>query len=290
MACDPCPALTVPVTDPVDILKRLPEALFDFRRPAAGNPGAVFDEIFFDETIFGPIDPTEPTPQYEIARFLAQEKDAFVLEWRRAVSLQLGLGILQSDGSHQCPHAEGEDLDRVAEQYGVPRPLGFSDCCYWQLVLLVLFKPGTTRWLISEICDLYTGLRPSMIEEPAKLILTWPVNGGPSAFDDRTDDPEPGGWAYDNDSVFDGDIPLPGEPQAAHGYWHDQAASPGVGDLVTAYGDGPDGAGLGLTLDLAIGRVKAAGVAVSHISRPVDGIGGCFGETRRGPLSNQVWA
>jgi hypothetical protein len=289
MACAPCPALSVPVTDPLEILQRLPEALFDFRPPFAGDPGATFDEIFFDETIFGPLDPTEPTPQYEFARIIAAERDHFVLEWRRSVSLQLGLGHMEAeDGSHQCPHAEGEDLDRVAEQYGVPRPMGFTDCCYWKLVLLVLFKPGTTRWLISEICELYTGHRPALYEEPAKLIIGWPTGGGVSFLDDRTDDADPGGWFIGVDAYVEGDAMIAGDDEMYHGYV--QAGPEEAGDRRTFIGDGPDGAGLGLTLDQAIGRVKAAGVAVSHIDRAPDGRGGCFGETRRGLIDGFVIA
>lgn len=288
MACNPCPSLTVPITDPLEILRRLPPALFDMREPTPGDPGATFDEIFFDETIFGPIDPTEPTPQYELARFIARERDAFVLTWRRAKALQHGLGIIGENDSHQCPHAEGTDLDRVAEQYGVPRPMGFTDCCYWKLVLLLLFKPGTTRWIISELCELYTGHRPALAEEPAKLIITWPTGGGVSFFGALTNDAEPGGWFLGTNLYLDGDVPVAGNAETYHGYWQPSASV--AGDKPTYLGDGPDGAGLGLTLDQAIARVKAAGVAVSHIDRPAEGREGCFGETRRGQIDGFVLA
>ncbi len=289
MACAPCPALSVPVTDPLEVLQRLPEALFNFGRPIEGNQGATFDEIFFDETIYGPLDPTEPTPQYEIARVIAAERDHFVLEWRRSVSLQLGLGIVGDNDSHQCPHAEGSDLDRVAEQYGVPRPMGFTDCCLWKLVLLLLFKPGTTRGVISEICQLYTGHQPAIYEEPAKLIITWSNSGGVSFLGPRSEDADPGGWFLGADFYFDGDAVISGDDEMYHGYFHD-GATEDPGDRQTFFGDGPAGVGLGLTLDQAIGRVKAAGVAVSHANRAIDGIGGCFGETRRGLIDGFVWA
>lgn len=291
--CAACEALVVPATDPLSILRRLPERLFNLAVRVSPEE-AIFDDVFFDESRFGPIPGFDPTPQYELARVFAQEKDAFVLFWRQAVALQHGMGILTVDGegvvSGQCPRAQGDDLDRVGLQYGVGRPRGFTDCCYWRLVTLLLFVPGATRWQISELCQLYTGIRPKITEEPAKLILTWPTGGGVSFFDDRTDDAEPGGWFLDQDAYLDGDVAIAGLAEKYHGYL--QSGAEEAGDVPTYLGDAStQGGGLsGLTLAQAIARAKAAGVAVVLDSLPPSGIAGCYGATERRQQSGFVLA
>lgn len=286
--CAGCAEISVPATDPVEILRRLPEALFSRKRPVPPQE-ATFDEIILDVTQFGPIGGVDPTPQYELARLFAQEKDAFRLGWLRAEANQLGLGLMSvgSDGETlcQCPRAAGRDLDRVGEQFGVGRPLGFTDCCYWRLVQLLLFKPATTVWIIRELAELYTGIRPAVLEEPAKLTLSWPVSGGASFADRRVAADPTSGWYADVDAFADGDVEL--APADAHHAFaldaiDESVPLPGTLRINNFAVSGGEYTATGLTLEQAIERTKAAGIFVDYLNMPPAGRGGCFGATLRG--------
>lgn len=173
-------------------LERLPERLFNLEGPdfPAGY-GAEFDVDQFDESIFGIVVGEEPTPQYELARIVAAERDLLAHGMRLAEAQQRGLGILGIDDGGsvhgQCYHAEGRDLDRVGEQFFVGRPANFSDCCYWRLVQLMVFSPGAAALpKILALAALYTGDCPRVLEEPNKLILEWQSLEWESFFDFQT--------------------------------------------------------------------------------------------------------
>lgn len=286
--CPGCADLTVTATDPVDVLRRLPGALFSRRRPIPPME-ATFDEIVLDETQFGPIGGTDPTPQYELARLFAQEKDAFRLGLRQAFALQVGPGRMRVNAAGeticQCPRAAGADLDRLGGQFGISRPLGFTDCCFWRLVQLLLFKPGTTTWLLRELAELYTGVRPALLESPAKLTLSWPVGGGVSFSDLRTAADPTSGWYADHDAYADGDAEI-APPDAFHAYALedlDENEPLPAGLRVNAFAvSGDASAPTGLLLEQAIAAVKAAGIAVDYLNRPAAGLRGCYGATLRG--------
>lgn len=291
--CAPCAELTQPPTDPAEILRHLPAALFSRRRPQPPG-GAQFPNIILGETQFGPVGGEEPTPQWELARLFAQERDELVRVWRRLVADQHGAGRVQTrngESISECPHAEGADLDRVGEQFGVGRPTGFTDCCYWRLVALLTWMPGTTAWLIRELAELYTGIRPALVEAPAKLTLTWPGSAGVGYFGARRDDAgDPGGWFYGR-SYYDGQAAAPASKW--HGYWlsgltHDnESPAPRVPN--SFWGRSAAHA-RGLDLHGAIELVKAAGVFVAYVNEPPSGLGGCYGATLRRPQSGVVWA
>jgi hypothetical protein len=274
--CAPCPGITVPATDPLSFLRRLPETLFNRQRPSLTEIVARFP-VTLDVTIFGPLFfGGEPTPQWEIARIFCQEKDLFRLEWARVVAMQLGLGhmeVLDGKVTGECPRAAGGDLDVVGEQYGIARPFGFTDCCYWRLVLLMLFKPGPTSWLIRELGQLYTGIRPTLIETPDKITLVWPSTGGEGYFDTEG---EQGAYA-DDDGYYDGNVAM--SPAEDHqGYADVSSAEAGAffaGDYEFR------GAPPGMTLEHAVAAVKAAGIWVAYQNRPRSGYGGCFGASYR---------
>lgn len=299
--CPSCEALVAAITDPVAILRRLPEKLFSRAVPNEGLPEAIFDDIHFNRVVFGPIDAAEPTLQYELARFLAREKDEFVWNWKRAEADQLALGIpTVVDGAvvGSCPRASGLDLDRLGEQFGVGRPRGMTDCCYWRLVYLLRFTPQGTVWQLLELCELYTGVRPKVIETPCKIGLSWPTGGGDSAFDERTDDPIPGGWALDTSGeagfYWDGGMvgnthiddltvdELDSVTSTLRLDWQTDDA-PLAGDRTTSWWGEPGFAsGTGLTLDEALDQAKVLGVFIETINRPDDGVAGCYGATQRG--------
>jgi hypothetical protein len=278
--CADCPMAANPVTDPVRILERLPARLFNRQPPAPGISGAQFP-VQLDVTQFGELPAGEPTPQYEIARIVAAEKDRFVGAWRHAVALQHGLGLLTVDPDTgqvkgQCPRAAGVDLDRVGEQFGVGRPAGFTDCCYWRLVLLMLFQPGTTRWLIQEVAELYTGVRPMVVEEPAKLILSWPSADDGDAF-------------FDQDWFIGHNFHLFGEGVTFDSDLSDfYLDSPGNADtFATFLSAGAIGAA-GLTLKRAIDTIKSAGVYVEYQDLPRLSAG-CFGAAGRQPIDGDFF-
>lgn len=288
--CADCSLVVAEPTRPREFLERLPEALVARAAPVA-PAGATFDEIFFDETIFGPVGGQEPTPQWELARVFVRERNEVVRTLRQAVADQLGLGRMQVTDAGvvgECPRARGAALDQVGEQFGIGRPTGFTDCCYWRLVQLVLFKPGATRWLLSELAELYTGLRPAVVETPARLTLTWPISGGESFYDARTTSAEdPGGWFTDEDAFHSGD-PAPSAPDDVQGFWLD-------GDMAgkpdSFFGDSTVDTARGLDLGGALDLVKAAGVHVALVNLPPQGRTGCFGATLRGgALGGAAWA
>ena len=232
-----------------------------------------------DTTVFGPLGSADATPQYELARILTEERDRFVQGWRQTEANQLGLGdaeVIDNQFVSTNPRAAGADLDLLLEQYGVPRPLGFTDCCYWRLYELLLWQPGNPAWLLKEIAELYTGVRPLAIESRSKIILQWPssavlqLRGGTftdfDAFTNRT-------------AVAGGDQPGPSTVYSLY-------AADGPANL---YGDGFVGDTVltspGLTLEQALAIAKPWGVAVQLVGAPIAGSCGCMGATTRGTLT-----
>lgn len=286
--CAPCAEAAVRPTDPAEILARLPAALFSRRGPVA--PEVAQFDVQLDETQFGPVGGEEPTPQWELARLFAAQRDELLRAWRRTVANTFGLGRLDAVNGEvhsECPHAAGADLDRVGEQYGISRPTGFTDCCYWRLIVLLLFQAGSTRWLISELARLYTGRAPKLVEEPAKLLLSWPVNGGRGFYGPRT--LAGGGWYFGVNSYLNGDGPAPIATHRRHGYWLAGGASDP--HPRSHWGRGRVRSTTGLTLRAAIALVKAAGVAVVYSNEPRPGLTGCYGATLRRPAgAGAVWA
>lgn len=276
--CDDCGLLTIPPVSCAAILERLPPSLFNRSGPSPGEPGAIFEDVFADISKFGVVVPGDTTPQYEIVRHFAQEKGYLLLGLRQAVALQLGLGRMGvEDGQTvgQCPHATGSDLDRVGEQYGVGRPPGFTDCCYWRLVVLLLFSPGTVAWCLGEIAALYTGVRPAITERPLVATLTWPAMtdpGLPATY-----------WDYD-DGFYDATGFWTSEDSETlalsqhDSYWRDGESDPEVDSF---WFDTPLAAP-GLRLEEALDMVKAAGVHLEYVNRPRSGRRGCGGATYRG--------
>ena len=283
--CDDCGLVTVPATDPAQVLRRLPTGLFNVAAASEPTvPALLVEDVLYDATVFGPLGSDDATPQYEIARVLSQEIDRFRRGWQTAESLQLGLGDASvSDGRtvSPTPRASGADLDRVAEQYGIGRPPGFTDCCYWRLVVLLLFTPGPTVWRLCEIAALYTGLRPQPIEAPALLTLQWPellpthVPAGTTFFNT--------GGGYNSRAFFVGDQGAPST--AFDAFWRE--ADAGEGDTFWQSSSADAAVGVGLTLAQALAIAKPAGVAIALVNPPRSGASGCLGVSARVPATGR---
>ncbi len=279
--CPDCSLVERPHTDPLTALRRLPAALWNLTPPTQPFLAALLagDEVD-DTTVFGPLGSTDATPQYEVARILVDERDRFVQAWKQTEANQLGLGDAVVTGNQFVstgPRASGGDLDQLLEQYGIPRPFGFTDCCYWRLYELLLWQPGNPAWLMLEIAELYTGVRPAAVESRSKIILVWPTQDAPSVpgttftnyrgFANRTafagGDQPAASIAY---SVFAGSDPM------GIGYGFAGATS----DRLPA---------AGLTLLQALQIVKPVGVYVDMVNAPLGGSCGCLGATTRVPAS-----
>lgn len=285
-SCAGCPEISAPKADPLSVLRRLPEALFNLNAPSGDFvPELLAGDPVTDLTIFGPLGQDDTTPQYELARIFAEEKARFILGWRTAEALQLGLGVMTEGEAgvvSNCPHAAGVDLDRVGAQFGVGRPMGFTDCCYWRLVQLLLFTPGPTTWRLLEIAELYTGTRPDAVERPAAITLRWPqVPTGATFW--RESAPDDVDQHYNHGARWSG--PSPANPYADT-YWRD-----GVADDVDAFWSVTN-ARSGLSLLQALKLAKPAGVFVDFENLPTPGIGGCLGATLRAEGAGRLahWA
>ena len=273
--CSDDAAITVEPTPPLDVLRRLPEALFDLRAGDAFVPALLAGDILDEDTIFGPIG-GGGTPQLAIARILAEERDHFRLGWLTAEAIQHATGMVTvADGRlvSESPHARGTDLDKLAGQFGLGRPDGFSDCCYWRLIQLVLFQPGPTAWRLVEIADLYTGVRPSVIEEPARIRLTWPRPrayegiAGLTFFDHLEGFNAGAFWTADP----------PGPDTALDSYWSDVDDQSGE----VGYWHADAKPAVGTPIELALSLAKPAGVFVALVDIPRMGASGCGGATTR---------
>jgi len=294
--CADCGLPVVPRTDPLEVLRRLPAELFNLAPPIQDTfLGSQWDEEVIagagdgaSGAIFGVVPGIGVTLQYDLARILAQEKDAFRAKWAEAQALQLALGRMEVvDGKvhGQCPRARGADLDRLGAQFGVGRPPGFTDCCYWRLVRLVAFQRGGTALLLVEIAELFTGIRPAVLEVPAKITLHWP---GPSPE-------EPGGtapgWQFFDHQGFV-DTALIGRPGGT--FWAGGTIAPApTNDYDGFWSTGGDSAAgdyfwadtarpCAPTLRDVLEQVKPAGVALILEHVPRQGAIGCSGATRRG--------
>lgn len=260
--CEDCGLLSGGRTDPATVLNRLPAALWNRRRPTVESvPALAGGDVVYDDTPFGPIAGDE-TLQWNLARIMAEERDQFVQAWRQAEAEQLAIGTVEAqDGAliSQCPHASGRDLDRLGEQLGVGRPPGFTDCCYWRLVTLMLFQPGATRWKLVEIAELFTGIRPAAVEELKLITLVWPDGQPEVSFEDL--------GHYDTDGYLGGATAAGDDLEGFCDY--DSFWQPSV--------TGQAGFGLCLALD----RAKPAGTAIRFINEPPNGVSGCKGSTTR---------
>lgn len=272
--CSDCGTLELRPTDPLAVLARLPPHLFNQEPGDPYIPPLHAGDLIWDDTVFGPSGGAG-TPQWNLARILAEEKDHFVLGWRTAEALQHAIGNVQVvDGRlvSQCPHARHEDLDRLGAQFGVSRPLGFTDCCYWRLVHLLVFQPGSTRWRLAEIAHLFTGVRPIVTEAVARVRLAWPFTPvyagihGITFFDDQ--------GFYDRDAYWVGDPS--GLVTALDSYWAEGEHAEGF------WGERPT-ASAGLRLRDAIDLARPAGVYIAYVNEPLNGRAGCKGATTRAP-------
>lgn len=263
------------VTHPLRVLERLPERLWNRRAPEVENsvPALLGDTEVVDGAIFGPL-VSDATPQYEIARVFASEKDTFVNAWRRVEADQLGFGTTRvMDGRYlgEGPRATGADLDVLLGQYGVSRPFGFTDGCYWRLAQLLLWSKLRSYWRLREIAALYTGTRPGVVEDIGMVTLTWP-------------------------------IPVRGEFISVNlwfgrSYWTDSNYdAPSALDMYLTSGDDPPGESFfgpaspqpedpGLSLAQALNLVKPAGTRVRLVNPPVAGSTGCYGSKFRRPAT-----
>jgi hypothetical protein len=236
--------------------------------------GAEFNETtVLDDVVVGLLPGEGVTPQYEIARVVAEQKDLFEQGMNEARALQLGLGTMTAEPGGvrgQSPRAAAADLDRLGEQYGIGRPGGFTDCCYWRLLWLMLFAPGgPTLWKLREICALYTGIRPLAVETPCKIVFIWP---------DASDSPGYCDQSYADLTCWcDGASVAPLDVYATHGF----VSGGGVAKTYNYYLGTHEYHPMGMTLAQALAMVKAAGVYISLQNPPDDGAGGCQGATWR---------
>lgn len=270
--CSDCGDLALPAIDTASVLSRLPAALINRAQGEDPTPELLAGDILGEDTLFGPLG-GGGTPQWALARILAEEAGAFVLGWRTAEALQLAIGEVRTvDGRlvSQCPHARREDLDRLGAQFGIARPNGFSDCCYWRLVHLILFQPGPTTWRLAEIAALYTGVRPLIAETQARVRLTWPVEPSYGV---------PGAAYFNHAGYFD-----------RVGHWVTDASAPAA-ELDGYWGDGAwwdtSAPAAGLPLREALDLAKPAGVYVALVNVPQFGRAGCSGATTRAPGSGR---
>ena len=292
--CDDCGLVPLPNSGPDDrlranleVLRRLPESLFNVDPPIGEEGTGGFDVGKWDHARFDQLDGGEDgTPQYQIAKAFAMERDRFIQSWLQAEANQLGLGrthIVAGVELTEGIHAQGADLDRLLGSWGIGRPHGFTDCCYFRLWVLLLFTTQKTPWLLRELGELYTGTRPDINVTAAgsadllKVILTWPA-----AMQVMTFVGGPGGVGV---SYLVGDLPT--RPSAFDPYVAGNATHAGdtfIGASAIVGGGG----GSGLTLEQAIGLVKAAGVAVELRNRPRAGMTGCDGATLHGNPNLEV--
>ena len=223
--------------------------------------------------------------------------------WREAESLQLGLGRMTLTASAQvegeCPHASGDNLNRVGEQYGIGRPSNFNDCCYWLLIVLLLFEPGPLSWLMRSVGELYTGIRPGVVETPALIQLVWNPTTGltdeelETYWDDTGTSGVLDGGFYDMSAIWNADGQDASPVAEDDGFWlegaHEEADSfwSSAGGLPTGTLDRSAAAGEGLDLLGALAWVKPAGVALVLSNEPNDGKSGCSGVNVRNDADQQ---
>lgn len=282
--CETCTSIEVPPTNPAEILSRLPAAIFDLTPGSTGRSALIAGDTLQEDTIFGP-EAGDGTPQWALAVLLAEERDRFVLGWRTAEALQLGLGRLREIDGHvdtECPHAAGRDLDRVGGQFGVPRPLGFGDCCYWRLLQLLLFQAGPTVHRLLGIAELYTGVRPMAVETLAKIGLVWPV---PQSFEGLAGQTFWGAHQYIGADAYWSDEP-PALETALDSFWAPLSPTTTYGGLWQPAPAERESLNLVDALNLA----KPAGIVVELVNTPMAGRSGCSGSTLRGASTLRgVW-
>lgn len=270
--CDDCGLLVSRAVDHGSLLGRLPPELWNRARPTAETiPPLTGADPVFDYTPFGPLAGDE-TLQWNISRIVAEEATRFVEALDIAQADQLAIGrASERDGAlaTECHHARGADLDRLGEAFGVGRPRGFTDCCYWRLVTLILFQRGSTTWRLLDLAELYTGVRPAAVEGLKTISLVWPdPPGAGESFFDRD--------FLEQTASFGG---VSDEPRFIAGYFDND------------FWDEASDRSIGFGLHLAVERAKPAGTAVFYVNEPQNGRGGCLGATSRGFAAehSRVW-
>jgi len=298
-----------PRADTGSLLRRLPAALFNLTVAAidkvadflAGSlvgdntvfgasavPAFLAGDAPTETTVFGPLGATDDaTPQYGLARVIVDEENQFIGGWQLGEEQQLGLGRLQETAfgvTAEAPGAVGADLDYTGSQFGIGRPSGFTDCCYWRLIQLMVFTPGPTLKKLLDVAELFTGVRPAATEEPLLITLTWPIPPGNDSYW-----PPPGAPDSDRDIYWD-----------YRGQWWGPATPVSVElDLYWVSGDptpidkfwpasDPSELPAGMTLEKALQIVKPAGVVIRLRNAPPAGSSGCSGATQRGSWST-LW-
>jgi hypothetical protein len=273
-----CP-LTIPTrSDPLRLLKRLARSLWNQRPPTEPFvPELTAGDVVQDSTVFGPLGSADATPQYEIARNIVGAEDDFVSAWRRAESDQLGFGktsVVNGAFTGQCPRAEGQDLDRWCGQFGIARPFGFGDGCYWRLFQLLMFQARHSLWRLVEIAALFTGVRPAAIEDIDLVTLAWLP-------------PRLGGSYINVDFIGHAIIT---DPDYAPVSSFDAVISEdevGVGATFIAVTDPAVSPSPGMTLEQALAFAKRRGVSVLLANAPTPGMTGCCGGAYRGPAARR---
>ena len=290
--CVECERLSARRTPTIEVLDRLPDALFNKRPPEAEVTDPLLaGDTLYEETVFGPLGSDDATPQWELARVFAREKDAFVAGWRLAESLQLGLGhlhVTDAGVAGEGVRASGVDLDRVGTQFGTGRPTGFTDCCYWRLIQVLVFSPGPSLWKLLEIAELFTGVRPVAVEAPATVTLIWPSTdslGVSYAGVDEEGNGAQGGASYDAFASSDTEAPL----DEANVAWGNGADPDDEGELEGWWESSTGAPPAGLTLEEALGLAKSAGVYLELQHRPPPGMTGCAGCTQRGAAEGAAY-
>jgi len=270
--CDDCGLVPRPAADPQEVLDRLPP-LFNRASPAEPTtPPLLVDDPMYDGTIFGPTGSDDASPEYELARAFSGEKARLLQGIATARATQLGMGHATADDGRvtgQTPHAGGADLDRIGRDYGVGRPLGFTDCCYWRLVKLMRFLPGGSLWRMREACALFTGERPRVEQGPGWIRFAWhSLMAAPPA-----ERPYLNYRSYANRSHLVEVAGGGGETGENH-FYAGSAVRPGYVSRLRAHSGG-------LRLIDALGLMKPAGVHVELINQPRPGRSGCWGSTLR---------
>lgn len=299
-ACDDCGLIPLRPTDPRELLKKLPvrsgaRGLFRGDGPslplglrlddpdsgvALGPAYPRYDSdgnIRYTTNNDGDTVPIEDDPPliFEIARLLTTERDAFRRGIEQAAALQRGIVNLHVDvGSGRSTgdgvYALGVDLDLIGRSYGIGRPFGFTDCCYWRLIELLLWqKGGPTPWRAREVATLYTGRRPLAVIEPDLLTLTWGAARA-RGYADR------GAYADHSYGIHDPEVDVdpPITPKPGNGY------ATTTNRTNSAYARSVGTHSIGMTLTQALDRVIPDGMHIRLNNVPQHG--GCLGSVFRG--------
>lgn len=275
--CDDC-ALSVSVqrsyADVEEYIRRLPEPLFSRRIAVGDTLEWLFNErAELDKNVLAPAPAdVQPTVIQALAEVWADLRAIARGMIQLASAATLGASpVERSDGRYEtgCDHASGDLLDTLAAQYGAARPLGFSDCCLWALVQLLVFRRPdvASRAHLKDIIELYTGIEVVLTEGLGIVEVK------PAAFEAAL-----GYWDYsayaDKTIAFGADpTPVAADTYFNRADWYENPAS-------IARSPGP-------SLAEALDAVRVPGVQVTFVQMPPVGASGCFSATLRGPKAHQ---